>query len=95
LADVGMADRNRAEMRERIERVPADPAEIAAFRAKHAEIDPAPAYVELSDDEVSARLHKIPVVTVAGKRRPPDDVKQRRHLTEATAIPVALSSEIF
>jgi hypothetical protein len=57
LADVGTGDRNRAKVRERLERVLADPAERAAFRADRAKIDPS--YAELSDDEISALLHRM------------------------------------
>lgn len=57
LADTGTGDRNRTEMRARIERLADDPAEIAAFRALLAETDKSAE--TLSDDEVAARLRKM------------------------------------
>jgi hypothetical protein len=40
LADVGTGDRNRTKVRERLERVLANPAELAAFQAERAKSDP-------------------------------------------------------
>jgi hypothetical protein len=57
LADVGYADRERAETRKRLERTIADPAELAAYRATLAERHPADA--NLNDDEVRAQLSML------------------------------------
>jgi len=57
LADIGTGDRNREETRERIERILADPAELAAFRARAVERDPSAA--NLSDEEITAPLRGV------------------------------------
>jgi hypothetical protein len=57
MADTGHGDRNRAETRERLERMADDPGRIAAFRAQVAKSDPA--YENLSDDDIAERLRKM------------------------------------
>jgi len=57
LTDIGEGDRNRAQLRVRIERTAADPAEIAAFRARLATNDPSAE--SLSDEEIAARLRNM------------------------------------
>jgi hypothetical protein len=56
-ADIAEGERNRAEMREKIQRMLEDPAELAAFRTLLADADPSAEV--LSDDEVYARLRNM------------------------------------
>lgn len=56
LADTGEGDRKRAQIREPMERALADPAELAAYRARIAEYDPS--FAALSDEEIAADLRR-------------------------------------
>jgi hypothetical protein len=57
LADTGEKDRTQAQMREALERALADPAELAALRARRTERDPSVA--ALSDEEIAAQLRRM------------------------------------
>jgi hypothetical protein len=73
-AEIGESERDRAEMRERIQRMLEDPAELAVFRTLLAGADPSAE--ALSDDEVSARLRRIAESGVL-RQMPADDVTDR------------------
>ena len=74
-AEIGESERDRAEMRERIQRMLEDPAELAVFRTLLADADPSAE--ALSDDEVSARLRRIAESGVP-RQMSADDITDRR-----------------
>jgi hypothetical protein len=94
LADIGTGDRNRAKIRDFLERRAGDPAEVAAFRALLAETDPSAE--ALTDEQVAAKLRdsasRIPPAS-------PDDALSRwasfSHWDEhaATLLPDAVFDE--
>jgi len=73
-AEIGESERDRAEMRERIQRMLEDSAELAVFRTLLADADPSAE--ALSDDEVSARLRRIAESGVL-RQMSADDVTDR------------------
>jgi hypothetical protein len=96
LADVGTGDRNREEIRTQIEHDAEDPAAIAAFRTKLAEMDPSAE--TLSDEEVAARLRNMARLPVLQPTSPDEAAQKWALLTRwdqqaASLLPDAVFGE--